>query len=146
LKPTEAGATLTEDEPNCTAEAPSRFIPVMVTVDPAGAVIGATLVILGVTLNDVELDELDADDVTFIRPVVAPAGTATLMDVGLIMVKAPASIPLKKTLFTLVKFVPLSVTLVPDGPLVGVKFVSPSVVVTVKVVDVTKNDGELSGV
>src|SRR5260370_31911421 len=56
-------------------------------------------------------------------PVVAPAGTVAWMAVAELTVKL-ALTPLKATAVAPVKFVPLIATLVPTGPLVGVKLAS----------------------
>src|SRR5207245_1179370 len=53
-------------------------------------------------------------------PVLAPAGTVAWIAVSEVTVKV-ALTPLKATAVAPVKFVPLIVTLVPTGPLVGVK-------------------------
>src|SRR5439155_898416 len=58
--------------------------------------------------------------VTPIGPLVAPAGTAAVLVVAEPIVKL-AFVPLNCTPVTPVKFVPLIVTLVPTGPLAGVK-------------------------
>src|SRR2546422_2412708 len=58
--------------------------------------------------------------VTLIGPVVAPVGTVAAIVVAEPTVK-PALAPLNSTAVAPVKLVPLMVTLVPTGPLVGVK-------------------------
>src|SRR2546428_9456230 len=60
--------------------------------------------------------------VTPIAPVVAPPGTVASIVVADLTMKV-ALTPLKVTAVASVKFVPLIVTLVPTGPLVGVKLV-----------------------
>jgi len=76
--------------------------------------------------------------VTRSGPVVAPVGTAAWIAVPEVTVKL-ALTPLNVTAVAPVKFVPLSVTLLPTGPLVGVKLVSvgalPPVTMTVTVVE-----------
>jgi hypothetical protein len=69
--------------------------------------------------------------VTLNRPVLAPAGTVARIAVADVTVKL-ALAPLKLTAVTPVKFVPLIVTLVPAGPLVGVKPVIVGGISTVK--------------
>ena len=59
-------------------------------------------------------------DVTAIGPVVAPLGTVALICVPESTENA-AAVPLNVTAVAPVKLVPLIVTLVPTGPLVGVK-------------------------
>src|SRR2546426_3746335 len=58
--------------------------------------------------------------VTLIGPLVAPAGTVAVMVVAEPTVKL-ALVPLNSTAVAPVKLAPLIVTLVPTGPLVGVK-------------------------
>ena len=60
--------------------------------------------------------------VTLSGPVVAPVGTVAWIVVAEVTVKL-ALTPLNATAVAPVKFVPLIVTLVPTGPLVGVKLV-----------------------
>ena len=60
--------------------------------------------------------------VTLSGPVVAPTGTVAEIEVEEITVKL-ALTPLNVTAVAPVKFVPLSITLVPTGPLVGAKLV-----------------------
>ena len=60
--------------------------------------------------------------VTLIGPVVAPLGTVAEIEVAEFTVKL-ALVPLNRTAVAPVKFVPLIVTVVPTGPLVGVKLV-----------------------
>src|SRR5438477_7125437 len=60
--------------------------------------------------------------VTLIGPLVAPAGTVGVIAVAEVTVKL-ALVPLNSTAEAPVKLVPLMVTLVPTGPLPGVKLV-----------------------
>jgi len=60
--------------------------------------------------------------VTLIGPLEAPAGTVAWIAVGELTAKL-ALVPLNRTAVAPVKFVPLIVTLVPAGPLPGVKLV-----------------------
>src|SRR6266446_2846969 len=70
--------------------------------------------------------------VTLIGPLVAPAGTVAVMVVAEPTVKL-ALVPLNSTAVAPVKLAPLIVTLVPTGPLVGVKLETVGgLVVTVK--------------
>ena len=57
--------------------------------------------------------------VTVILPVVAPDGTVAVTDVAVLVVNVAVT-PLNLTAVTPVRFVPVIVTLVPTGPLVGV--------------------------
>ena len=62
--------------------------------------------------------------VTVTLPVVAPTGTVAVRLVAELNVTLVAAVPLKLTVLPLVKPVPASATLVPTGPLVGLKLVS----------------------
>jgi len=70
--------------------------------------------------------------VTRSGPVVAPVGTVAWIVVAEVTVKL-ALTPLNVTVVAPVKFVPLIVTLVPTGPLVGVKLVIVGALPTMKV-------------
>src|SRR4029077_18267587 len=71
------------------------------------------------------------------RPVVAPEGTVAVICV-LLLITNCAAVPLNRTEFTLEKVLPVIVTDVPTGPLLGLKLVMfgppPPPAVTVKVV------------
>src|SRR5438046_5154850 len=69
--------------------------------------------------------------VTLIGPLVAPAGTVAVIAVAELTVKL-ALVPLNSTAEAPVKLVPLMVTLVPTGPLPGVKLVIVGGLMTVK--------------
>ena len=63
---------------NLTADAPVKFVPVIVTLVPTGPLAGVKLVIVGALALTVKLAELVAVPpgvVTVTGPVVAPAGT-----------------------------------------------------------------------
>jgi hypothetical protein len=110
---------------NATDVAPVKPVPVIVTVVFAGPLVGVNDEIVGaaVAVVTVKLDELvpvPADVVTEIGPVVAPLGTVVEIDVSETTVK-DALVPLKRTAAAPVKPVPETVTLVPTGPLVGLK-------------------------
>jgi hypothetical protein len=72
------------------------------------------------TVNALALVAVPAGVVTLSVPVVAPAGTVAWIAVAEVTVKL-ALTPLNATAVAPVKFVPLIVTLLPTGPLVGVK-------------------------
>jgi hypothetical protein len=94
----------------------------MVTAVPIGPLVGVKLLMTGgmVTIKSVALVADPPDVVTVIGPVVAPEGTLVLMVVEVTLVIV-AWTPLKKTVEVGPKFVPVIVTPVPTGPLVGVK-------------------------
>ena len=109
---------------NVTAVAPVKFVPLSVTLLPTGPLVGVKLVIVGglPIVNALTLVAVPPGVVTLSGPVVAPAGTVTWIVVAEVTVKL-ALTPLNVTAVAPVKFVPLSVTLVPTGPLVGAKLV-----------------------
>src|SRR2546428_1519846 len=72
------------------------------------------------TLNELALVAVPPGVVTLSGPVVAPAGTVVWTAVSEVTVKV-ALVPLNATAVAPVKPDPLIVTLVPTGPLVGVK-------------------------
>ena len=98
----------------------------MVTKVPATPLTGLKLVIVGpplplVTVNETALVAVPDGAVTLTVPVVAPLGTVATTCVALADVTT-AAIPLKDTAFWLAVVlnpVPLTVTFVPTGPLVG---------------------------
>ena len=61
--------------------------------------------------------------VTQIGPSVPPTGAATMSPLDVLLVMGLAGVPLKVTAVALFRFVPLMVTTVPAGPVVGVKLV-----------------------
>ncbi len=108
---------------NLTLVAPLKPLPAMVTVFPVAALVGVKLEIDGgmdgVTVNDEALVPVPEAVVTATRPVVAPLGTVARSCVAETTVKAVAATPLKRTALAPEKYVPLIVTDVPTGPLVG---------------------------
>jgi hypothetical protein len=105
-----------------------KFVPVIVTGVPVTPLVGERLVIAGGTVVDtVKLTLLLVTPPTVTRtaPVVAPAGTVarTLVADQLVTV---ASVPLNRTVLApcvAPKFVPVIVTDVPTGPVVGERLV-----------------------
>ena len=107
-----------------------KFVPVMVTVAPSAPAIGLRLEMPGVTVNATPL-LATSPTVTTTSPVVAPAGTVTVIDVSLQFV-AVASVPLNSTVLVpcvAPKPVPLIVTEVPSGPESELRLLMPSVTV-----------------
>src|SRR5437773_3478413 len=83
------------------------------------------MIVGGVVSPTVKLPALLAvppEVVTLIGPLVAPAGTVTVIAVAELTVKL-ALVPLNSTAVAPVKFVPLIVTVVPTDPLAGVTLV-----------------------
>jgi hypothetical protein len=118
---------------NFTAVTPVKFVPLIVTLAPAGPLVGVKLVIVG-GMRTVKLPALvpvPPAVVTESGPLVAAAGTAVWIDVPEVTVKV-AALPLNATAVTPVKFVPLIVTLAPTSPLAGVKLVIVGGLNTVK--------------
>jgi hypothetical protein len=114
---------------NTLLKAVSKFVPVMVRVAPGVAMLGVEvpvvkLVMVGAagdpTKNENDVTAVPEGALTEIGPVVAPAGTATVIEVALTAL-GDAEIPLKLTevLDVLPKAVPEMVTVVPTGPDLG---------------------------
>src|SRR5207253_4776508 len=101
--------------------APATPLPVSRVLVPAGPLMGANEVMLGttVTVKLVALVPVPAAFVTVIFPLVAPVGTVALICVSEFTVNVVAAVLLKLTPVAPVKPVPVSVTLVPVGPLGG---------------------------
>ena len=72
------------------------------------------------TLKSPALVAVPSGVVTEILPVVAPPGTEVLICVAEARLNV-AAMPLNRTLVAPVKFVPVTETAVPTGPLVGLK-------------------------
>ena len=107
--------------------APVRFVPAMSTVVPTGPLDGANAVIVGgdaVTVKDVVVCAAPPGVVRVISPLVAPTGTVAFTDVAETAVTAVPAAPLNVTAVVPVRFVPVIVTTVPAGPVVGVKAVT----------------------
>ena len=102
-----------------------KFVPVMVTAVPTGPLVGVNDVIVGgpvtvpVTVKALLLTPVPAAVVTLIGPVLAPLGTVALICVSESTVKVAATL-LKVTSVVPVEWLPVMVTLVPTGPLLGV--------------------------
>jgi hypothetical protein len=109
-----------------TAVASVKFVPLIVTAVMTGRpLVGVKLVIVGglaATVNALALETVPAGVVTLIGPAVAPLGTAVAIVVTELTVKL-ALTPLKVTAVAPVKFVPVIVTVVSTGALVGMKLV-----------------------
>ena len=107
-----------------TAVAPVKFVPVIVTVVPIVPLVGVNELMWGVTVKpDTDTAE-PIEFVSVIGPLVAPLGTLALNCVSEIPHIIVAGVPLKLTPVVPVKFVPVSVTVVPTGPLPGEKLPS----------------------
>src|SRR6267142_144278 len=107
-----------------TAPVVPKLAPVMVTAVPTGPVIGFRLVMAGADEVTVKFTPLLAipPTVTTTLPVVAPPGTDATMLVALQLVVV-AVVPLKVTVPVVPKLVPVMVTAVPTGPVVGFRLV-----------------------
>ena len=113
--------------------APVNAVPVIVTDAPTPPLAGVKPVIVGagITVKLVELCEVPPGVVTASGPVAAPEGTVAVIWVSELNVNV-APTPLKATALTPVNAVPVIVTDVPTGPLVGVKLVTTGAGMTVK--------------
>jgi hypothetical protein len=110
--------------PKLTAVAPVKFVPVIVTVTPLAALVGAKLVTVGAGINVKPARvAVPPGVVTETLPDAPPAATTAVMDVAETTVKLAAAVPPKLTAVAPVKFVPVIVTVVPAPALVGVKLV-----------------------
>lgn len=96
-----------------------------VTVLPATPLVGVKDVMAGgFTKKEPKLEPVPSGDVTPILPVVAPTGTAAVIDVSLSTVKSVAAVLLNFTAVAPVNAVPVIVTACPTSPLVGEKEVT----------------------
>jgi len=117
---------------NATAVTPSKLVPVMVTAAPTAPVVGVNLVTMGAGTEKLVVDvPVPTAVVTLRGPVVAPAGTVTLIDVA-VLVTMVAGTPLNVTAVALPRLTPVMVTLLPTAPEVGVKLVITGGPITVK--------------
>ena len=101
---------------------PVKPLPRTVTAVPTGPLVGVKEEMDGlrVTLKLVELVATPDGVDTVIRPVAAPFGTIAVICVSVFTVKLAAS-PAKRTAVAPVKPRPVIVTVLPTGPLFGVK-------------------------
>jgi hypothetical protein len=99
-----------------------KFVPLIVTVVPMGPLVGENDEIVGlaavVTVNLESLVSVPPGVVTEIRPVAAPAGTVAVIFEAETRVNE-AVVPANLTDVAPAKPLPLIVTVVPTGPLVG---------------------------
>ena len=110
--------------PNFTEVAPVKAVPLIVTTVPTGPLVGVNEVIDGavVTVKADALVAVPPGVVTVIFPVTAPLGTLAVTRVPAPFTEnVVAATPPNFTEVAPPKFVPLIVTEVPTGPLVGVK-------------------------
>jgi hypothetical protein len=110
--------------PNFTEVAPVKAVPLMVTTVPTGPLAGVKDVIVGavVTVKSDALVAVPPGVVTVIFPVTAPVGTLAVTRVPAPFTeKLVAATPPNFTEVAPAKPVPLIVTEVPTGPLVGEK-------------------------
>ena len=104
---------------------PDKPIPLIVSVLPAAPLVGEKELMAGlaVTVKLVELLPVPCDVVTLIGPVVVPLSTLAVICVSEFTVywDPPAVLPLNATVVAPVKWLPVIVTIVNCGPLVGLK-------------------------
>ena len=108
---------------NATDEALVKLRPVMTTLVPARTFEGVKLAMLGPTRKLVDEVAVPFGAVTEMVPLVVPTATTARICVALSMMNDAAGVPLNDTAVAPVKFVPVSVTVVPLPPLAGVKLV-----------------------
>jgi hypothetical protein len=114
-----------------------KLLPAIVTAEPTAPEVGVRLVIEGVG-STVKFEPLlgTPPTVTTTLPVVAPAGTFTVMLVALQLVAVPALVPLNVTVLLPCadpKLLPAIVTGMPTAAEAGVRLVIEGVGITVKV-------------
>jgi hypothetical protein len=111
---------------NASAVAPTKFVPLIVTLAPGSPLAGVNPVIVGgLTLTTVKAAALVAAPpgvVTLTGPVVAVAGTVATIAVSDVTLNE-AAVPLNATAVASVRLEPLIVTLAPTAPLAGEKLV-----------------------
>jgi hypothetical protein len=108
---------------NVTVVAPAKPFPVIVTVVPTDPLVGENEVIDGATVTvkiEAPVSTVPPGVVTAIGPLVAPEGTVAVICVSELTVY-DAAVPLKVTDVAPVRALPVIVTDVPAGPLVGEK-------------------------
>ena len=107
-----------------TADACKKLVPVITTLAPNSPLVGVKLLMTGgASRKLVALVPVPRALVTLMGPLVAPAGTGTVIWLLELTTKPGADTPLKATAVVPVKFRPVMTTLVPLVPLVGVKLV-----------------------
>jgi len=111
-----------------TVEELSKPFPVIVTGVPIGPLTGLNVIFDGVTVKFVVVVAEPAVVTTVIGPVVAATGTVAVIDVAELLTTVPA-VPLKLTVAPGTRPVPVIVTFVPTGPLLGVKLLMVGVIV-----------------
>jgi hypothetical protein len=117
---------------NTTAELVRNSVPVRVNVKlrlPTATVPGERLTNVGVgfgiiTIKEEVLAAVPLGVVTAIRPDVAPTGTVNVKVVALTTAYELRATPLSVTALVFVKFVPVTVIVVPTTPLVGMKLLT----------------------
>jgi hypothetical protein len=105
---------------NLTRLAPVRAEPLIVTLVPAGPLVGEKLAIVGLTLNEPALAAVPSAFVTLMWPVRAPFGTLVVIFTSETTVNAALD-PLNETSVAPVKPLPLTVTAFPTAPAIGEK-------------------------
>src|SRR5205814_8778017 len=118
---------------NSSGEAPVKLVPLMVTLAPTGLLPSVRLVIVAVLPSTTLFRSLAVPPgvVTLIGPLVAPAGTVAVIAVAELTVKLALTL-LNSTALASWRVGPLIVTLVPTGPLPGVKLEIVGGLITVK--------------
>ena len=105
--------------PKLTALVPVKFVPVIVTVLPAAAVVGVKEVIVGAAIVKPASVAVPPGEVTDTLPD-EPLPTTAVMLVALTTLNDVAAVPPKLTAVVPIKFVPVMVTVAPTAALDGV--------------------------
>ena len=99
-----------------------KFVPVIVTAVAGAPLVGVKLEIEGSVTVKLPVDvAVPPEVVTATLPVVDPLATVAVIWVALSTEKVPAAFPLNFTAVAPVRFVPVTVTAVPEGPEAGAK-------------------------
>jgi hypothetical protein len=106
---------------NVTCVAPVKLIPVTVTLVPTDPLLGVKELTCGCPVKVLPDEPLPDVFVTLIGPLTPPPGTTAVNCVSDAPRKNPAGMPLKLTPVVPVKLAPVTVTVVPAGPLGGEK-------------------------
>lgn len=118
--------------PKLTAVAPVKFVPFIVTVVPAFALVGLKEFIVGAGINVNPASVAVPPSVVTLTFPDAPVATTAVRLVGELTVNEVAGIPPKLTDVAPVKLFPVSVTVVPAPAFVGVKEVITGAEINVK--------------
>ena len=104
--------------------APVKLVPVRVTLVPTGPLVGDRLARVGAGITVKATPLLVPPGVVIVTlPVVVPGGTVAVAVVAFTTANVVAAVPLKLMPVAPLRVVPVRVTLVPTGPLLGDRLV-----------------------